>query len=54
MKNPHRNKPCPCGSGKKSKKCCRSAQAHNEVVAIIKDELAKLAQQPSPQTPNTP
>lgn len=27
---PKRNEPCSCGSGKKWKKCCGSAQAFNE------------------------
>ena len=28
-----RNAPCPCGSGKKYKKCCDSPELHNEKYA---------------------
>lgn len=39
-KAPERNKPCPCGSGVKHKKCCGSMQKHNEREAVRKAEDA--------------
>jgi len=47
-KKPHRNSPCPCGSGKKYKKCCMEKdQAAADVEARLKnnfrDEIAKAA-----------
>lgn len=36
----NRNEPCPCGSGKKYKKCCLGKQEHEEV-----DDLDALMQE---------
>ena len=39
-----RNEPCPCGSGKKYKKCCfnknqqEGLSDYNEIVGIVKDK----------------
>lgn len=33
----HRNEPCPCGSGKKYKKCCMDV--NNNLFELLKDEL---------------
>ena len=43
------NKPCPCGSGIKAKKCCKTAQKWNEVEqerkALLEERLAKKAEE---------
>lgn len=39
-----RNDPCPCGSGKKVKKCCEGAERHNEERARAIAERAERAE----------
>src|SRR5690625_3846363 len=50
MSNPKRNDPCPCGSGKKYKKCCGmsnviaiSPQLYNDELGQLHDELLAYA-----------
>ena len=39
-----RNQPCKCGSGKKTKKCCDTAEKHNAAMAEAKAKmLAQIA-----------
>lgn len=40
-----RNQPCPCGSGKKYKKCCGSSIDKNPIEAIV--EAARIVQKGS-------
>jgi Fe-S-cluster containining protein len=40
--SPGRNDPCPCGSGKKFKKCCLNASPHNTIPTLSPAELNKL------------
>ena len=47
MPNPGRNDPCPCGSGKKYKRCCLEQErvaAAARIVAQRAEQLAALAQ----------
>lgn len=37
MKKPGRNDPCPCGSGKKYKKCCEAKEASGRFTATKLD-----------------
>jgi tetratricopeptide (TPR) repeat protein len=46
MAKPGRNDPCPCGSGKKYKRCCLANHEQAERTA-----LAAAAARPSPQSP---
>jgi hypothetical protein len=41
MANNNRNKPCPCGSGNKTKRCCGSAEAE----VARREESARLAEE---------
>ena len=43
MSKPQRNKPCPCGSGKKYKKCCESKD--------VAEKTAKMYPERKPMTP---
>jgi len=45
MKKPGRNEPCPCGSGKKFKKCCLQAPEHSTGSTFIYTDLDKLSNQ---------
>ena len=38
-----RNAPCPCGSGKKYKKCCLSKIEHGETQWSLRDQAASVA-----------
>ena len=51
MSNPGRNDPCPCGSGKKYKKCClpRDAAARSRTVAEATAGEPGGGQEPEPQ-----
>jgi hypothetical protein len=40
-KPPKKNAPCPCGSGKRYKKCCLARQKHAGRVEKMKEEAAK-------------
>lgn len=40
-----RNKPCPCGSGKKSKRCCDSIEARTKKAQELKEERIKAYQE---------
>jgi len=50
-----RNAPCPCGSGKKVKRCCNSVNAHPERraydVIIVDPRAEPLAAAQLPETP---
>jgi hypothetical protein len=46
MKEVGRNDPCPCGSGKKFKKCCEMKQKHKKI-------QAQLLSVSTPQAPET-
>ncbi len=39
-----RNDPCPCGSGKKYKKCCGSPKLSSRTIAHVKDQNVNLHQ----------
>ncbi len=39
-----RNDPCPCGSGKKYKKCCGSPKAAQHTFEVIKSDSGSLAE----------
>jgi tetratricopeptide (TPR) repeat protein len=41
MATPGRNDPCPCGSGKKYKKCCLSNEQAEEAKVIVKEQAAR-------------
>jgi hypothetical protein len=41
MKKPKRNDPCPCGSGKKFKKCCESKMIGKKFMATKIDSTLK-------------
>ncbi len=43
MKGIGRNEPCPCGSGKKHKRCCVDRPARTKTVMLIGLLLAALA-----------
>jgi len=43
MKKPGRNEPCPCGSGKKYKKCCLHTPKPNSGGTFIYTDLDKLS-----------
>jgi len=45
MKKPGRNEPCPCGSGKKFKKCCLQAPEHSTGSTFIYTDLDELSNQ---------
>ena len=45
MKKPGRNAPCPCGSGKKYKKCCLHAPSPNAGGSLIYSDLDDLSNQ---------
>ncbi len=52
MKKAKRNDPCPCGSGKKYKKCCLDKQSQNQSISWIDDEgvhLVAPGSAPSPE-----
>lgn len=40
MEKVGRNDPCPCGSGKKFKKCCELKQQHKKINAQVLTSLA--------------
>ncbi len=42
MKKPGRNDPCPCGSGKKFKKCCESVMIGKKFMASKLDQVSSL------------
>lgn len=44
MTLPARNAPCPCGSGRKYKKCCGGAEAHNAAEAARKERERAAAE----------
>ncbi len=39
-----RNDPCPCGSGKKYKKCCGSPKLSSRSISVVKEEPGNLQQ----------
>ena len=39
--NPGRNAPCPCGSGKKFKKCCMNASPHKTTASLTPVEISR-------------
>jgi len=39
------NQPCPCGSGKKYKKCCRAAHCTDQIAAAAHDRIETLMQE---------
>ena len=45
MKKPGRNEPCPCGSGKKFKKCCLQAPEPSTGSTFIYTDLDELSNQ---------
>lgn len=47
MKKPGRNEPCPCGSGKKYKKCCLHTPKPDAGGTFIYTDLDKLSNQVS-------
>ena len=42
VEKPGRNQPCPCGSGRKYKKCCMGLNAFQEEVAYQKAHLMRV------------
>jgi len=42
MQKPGRNDPCPCGSGKKFKKCCESRKHKPIQAALLPGEGSKM------------
>jgi SEC-C motif len=47
MPKPGRNDPCPCGSGRKTKRCCREQRGSSED-DLTRAHLAQLARQTAP------
>jgi len=45
MEKVGRNDPCPCGSGKKFKKCCEMKQKHKKINAQVLSFSAPQAQE---------
>lgn len=45
MKKPGRNEPCPCGSGKKYKKCCSHTPKPNAGGTFVYTDLDELSNQ---------
>ena len=45
MEKVGRNDPCPCGSGKKFKKCCEMKQTHKKINAQLISSPASQAQE---------
>ena len=39
-----RNDPCPCGSGKKYKKCCGSPKLSARTISVVKEGVGSLQQ----------
>ncbi len=39
-----RNDPCPCGSGKKYKKCCGSPKLSSRSISVVKEGVGSLQQ----------
>jgi len=48
MKKIKRNEPCPCGSGKKYKKCCRLQQTSDQSFSWMDNDGIHFAAQGSP------
>ncbi|MCH6266563.1 YecA family protein, partial [Neobacillus citreus] len=44
MEKPSRNEPCPCGSGKKYKKCCGASEAVS-ITHLLESEADELQKQ---------
>jgi hypothetical protein len=51
MKKIRRNDPCPCGSGKKYKKCCLLQQTSDQSFALADNDGIHFAGPGSPTTP---
>lgn len=51
MKKIKRNDPCPCGSGKKYKKCCLSQQAPDQSSSWADDDGIHFVSPGSPPSP---
>jgi hypothetical protein len=51
---PGRNEPCPCGSGKKAKKCCIRQHQLNEQAQVtrVMDKLREMVAERSQYTPD--
>ncbi len=50
MKKPGRNDPCPCGSGKKYKKCCEEKAKHKKFHAEMISSSELTSAQPTQHT----
>ena len=53
MRKPRRNDPCPCGSGHKTKRCCREQRGPSEE-QLARAHVAKLARQAAPDLAGLP
>jgi hypothetical protein len=45
-----RNDPCPCGSGKKYKKCCGSPKLSSRSISVVKSGMGSLQERISGAT----